>query len=294
MDNGITVNAYAKINLALDVLGRRDDGYHNLRMVMQSVSFCDILTLRKSRSGRHTITTEGGKCAGLPVGSRNLALLAAELFFARAGIQDVSLDITLDKRIPVCAGLGGGSSDAAAVLLALRGEFAPELPIETLLEWALELGSDVPFCVLGGTALAGGRGEALTPLPPLPPCHIVLCKPPVPVSTRKAFEMIDKVKISRRPDIAGLRAALSREDLPGAARYMYNVFEDTLTEKHRDIRAIHSALLDFGALGAVMSGTGPTVLGVFSDGQAARAARDELSKTFAETYLCESRASYKS
>lgn len=282
----ITEPARAKINLALDVLRRREDGYHDLCMVTQTVSLCDTLTLRPSDTGQHNLSYAGRPAVSLPSDERNLALAAVRLFLYRIGREDLHFQVTLDKRIPVCAGLGGGSADAAAVLRALRTLLALELPDDTLLEWALELGSDVPCCLAGGTLLAEGRGERLTALAPLPLCHIVLCKPPISVSTKEAFALLDKHKYRFRPDIPRLREALERGDVREAAQYIYNVFEEPAVRRYRVLHDIRSELIRHNALGAVMSGSGPTMLGIYATEEDARAAYATLKPEFMETFLC--------
>ena len=198
------------------------------------------------------------------------------------------MDIAIQKRIPVCAGLAGGSSDAAAVLRALNECTGAGLSPEQLAKIGEQVGSDVPYCVVGGTALAEGRGEVLTPLPPLPPCHVAVCKPPFPISTPQLFARVDTRKIVRRPDTQGLIAALGRGDLPDAARRMYNVFEDVLEPRRRaQIDAIKAQLIDCGALGASMTGSGPTVFGLFLDESAARRAVQALDGQYREVFLAQ-------
>ena len=273
--------AYAKLNLTLDILGRREDGYHNLQMVMQSISLSDTLTITPG-SGRMDTNL-----SYLPSDERNLAQLAAAAF-RRATGQDCQVDISIDKHIPVCAGMAGGSSDAAAVLRALNQLTGAGLTPEQLAKIGAAVGSDVPYCVLGGTALAEGRGEVLQALPPLPACHVVVCKPPFPISTPQLFARVDVKKIVRRPDTRGLIAALERGDLADAARRMYNVFEDVLEPRRRsEIDAIKSVLIDCGALGASMTGSGPTVFGLFDNAQAARQAQQRLSEQYREVFLAE-------
>ena len=273
--------AYAKLNLTLDILGRRKDGYHNLQMVMQSISLSDTLIITPG-SGRMDTNL-----SYLPSDGRNLAQRAAAAF-CRATGQDCQVDISIDKRIPVCAGMAGGSSDAAAVLRALNQLTGAGLSPEQLARIGEEVGSDVPYCVVGGTALAEGRGEALTTLPALPACHVVVCKPPFPISTPQLFARVDVKKIVRRPDTRGLIAALERGDLADVARRMYNVFEDVLEPRRRsEIDAIKSVLIDCGALGASMTGSGPTVFGLFDNAQAARQAQQRLSEQYREVFLAE-------
>ena len=277
------VSAFAKLNLTLDVLGAREDGYHELRMVMQSVSLHDTITLETGTGRGLTVETDK---EFLPTDERNLAAAAALRFCEATGVDLGGLSLRIEKRIPVCAGMAGGSTDAAAVLRALNQMTGVNLPVEQLAEIGERVGSDVPYCVLGGTALAQGRGGRPTPLPPLPKCHVVLCKPAFPVSTPELFGRIDSVKLRCRPDTAGMLEALERQDLEGVARRLYNVFEDVLPErKAAEIASIRNSLIQFGALGACMSGTGPTVFGIFDDPAAAHAAWEELSVSYRDTFL---------
>lgn len=272
-------HACAKLNLSLDVLGRTGDGYHDLRMVMQSVAFGDDLDVELTEDGSFSIAP--GR-SYIPADGRNLAVRAAMLFLEGTGL---GARIQTVKRTPVCAGMGGGSSDAAAVLRVLnRLTGATKSPAE-LCAMAQRIGSDVPFCVLGGTMLAEGRGERLTPLPPLPDCAIVVCKPPFAISTPELFGRVDGRKSRLHPDTAGLTGALENGDLPGVARRMYNVFEDVLDRRQDAVGAIKSELLGAGALGAAMTGTGSAVFGVFDDEAAARAAFDALSPRWRECWL---------
>lgn len=222
----------------------------------------------------------------LPQDGRNLAQLAAQAFREATG-SDLQVDISIDKHIPVCAGMAGGSSDAAAVLRAMDAMTGAGLSPERLAEIGQAVGSDVPYCVIGGTALAEGRGELLTPLPSLPPCHVVVCKPPFPISTPQLFSRVDVRKIVRRPDTAGLLAALEAGDLVEVARRMYNVFEDVLEPRRQnEICAIKAALIDCGALGASMTGSGPTVFGLFDDLGAAQTAYEQLRGSYQDVFLC--------
>lgn len=275
------VQAYAKLNLSLDILRRREDGYHDLQMVMQSISLADTLTITPGAGRMDT------NLSYLPADGRNLAQAAAAAFRAATGL-DIQVDIAIQKHIPVCAGLAGGSSDAAAVLRALNEHTGAGLSPERLAKIGEAVGSDVPYCVLGGTALAEGRGEVLTPLSPLPPCHVAVCKPPFPISTPQLFARVDTKKITRRPDTQGLIAALGRGDLPDVARRMYNVFEDVLEPRRRaQIDAIKAQLIDCGALGASMTGSGPTVFGLFLDESAARRAVKALQEQYREVFLAQ-------
>lgn len=272
-------SAPAKLNLSLDVLKKSPDGYHDMRMVMQSVTFGDELDVELTDDG--TFSIDPGQ-SYLPADDRNLAMRAAKLFLRGTGL---GARIRTVKRIPVCAGMGGGSSDAAAVLRALNKLTGANKTPAELCAMAEEIGSDVPFCVMGGTMLAEGRGQILTPLPPLPACSIVVCKPSFAISTPELFGRIDRRKSRLRPDTAGLTTALEQGDLSGAARRMFNVFEDVLDRRQSAILSIKSSLLDLGAVGAAMTGTGSAVFGVFDDGDLAAAARDELASQYRECWL---------
>ena len=281
----LEVRAYAKLNLALDVLGRRADGYHEMRMVMQSVTLSDRIRLETGTGRPLRMTTDLGF---LPSNEKNLAAVAALRLCEAAGVSSEGLAIDLWKTIPVCAGLAGGSADAAAVLRGLNRLMRLGLSSAELAEIGARVGSDVPYCVRGGTALAEGRGERLTPLPPLPRCHVVLCKPAFSVSTPDLFERLDGVRLRRRPDTLGLLGALEAGDLAGVARRMYNVFEDALPPRRAgEIGEIRNSLIQYGALGASMSGTGPTVFGLFRDASAARHACSALRETYRETFLAQ-------
>ena len=271
--------AYAKLNLSLDVLGKKDDGYHDLRMVMQSVEFGDDLDIELTQDGSFHL--DAGK-PYLPGDDRNLSMRAARLFLADTGL---GVRIRTVKRTPVCAGMGGGSSDAAAVLRALNKLTGSRRSHAELCEMGLRIGSDVPFCIRGGTALAEGRGEILTPLPPLPDCSIVICKPDFAISTPELFGRIDARKSRIRPDTPGIRAALENGDLPGVARRMYNVFEDVLSRRQSEIFDIKSELLSRGAMSAVMTGTGSAVFGLFDTPEAASLAYRALSARYKECFL---------
>ena len=279
------VQARAKLNLTLDVLGKRPDGYHDLKMVMQSITLADDLTLEDNGTGEIRVRSN---LSFLPGGEKNLAVKAALCFYRTLGREPRGLDISLDKRVPVCAGMAGGSSYAAAVLRALNQMEGQPFSREELARVGEQVGSDVPYCVLGCTALAEGRGERLTPLPALPQCWVVVCKPDFPISTPELFARIDGCKVRRRPDTDGVLAALEAGDLPEVARRMYNVFEDVLPERQRArVADIKNTLIQQGALGANMSGTGPTAFGLFEREEAAKAAFELLSQHYKETFLAQ-------
>ena len=277
------LSAYAKINLTLDILRKREDGYHDLQMVMQSVTLADALTVTPARGAAGAAVTD---LHFLPTGGKNLAQMAAAAFRQATGLGG-EVDVSIRKHIPVCAGLAGGSADAAAVLCAMNELAGAGLSRAELAKIGERVGSDVPFCVTGGTALAEGRGERLTPLSPLPPCHIVICKPPFSISTPQLFSRVNVRKIVRRPDTAGVAAALEAGDLAGVARRMYNVFEDVLEPRRLAvIREIEGVLIDCGALGASMSGSGPSVFGLFGGEAQAREAKARLEESWRDVFLC--------
>lgn len=279
------VQARAKLNLTLDVLGKRPDGYHDLRMIMQSIDLADALTLAENGETELRVRTN---LHFLPNNEKNLAAQAALRWWEARGEEEPprGLDITIEKHIPVCAGMGGGSSDAAAVLRALNEMEGARLSLEELAGIGARVGSDVPYCVLGGTALAEGRGEILTPLPTLPRCWVVLCKPEFSISTPALFAKIDSVKLRCRPDTQGMIAALEAGDLVEVARRMYNVFEDALPDRQRArVNDIKNVLIQCGALGASMSGTGPTAFGLFDGEDCAREAQKQLMEFGGEVFL---------
>ena len=279
------VKALAKLNLSLDVLGKRPDGYHDMKMVMQSITLCDTITVEDNGGQGIRVSSNVGF---LPTNEKNLAVAAALRFYESLGRDPRGIDLTLDKSIPVCAGMAGGSSDAAAVLRALNEMEGKPYGLMELAKVGEKVGSDVPYCVLGTTALAEGRGEVLTTLPALPKCWVVVCKPDFPVSTPELFGKIDRCKVRCRPDTEGIMSALEAGDLEGVARRMYNVFEDVLPERQRArVLDIKNTLIQCGALGANMSGTGPTAFGLFRDENAAKIAYEQLKEQYQETYLAQ-------
>ena len=279
----MTQKASAKVNLALDILGRREDGYHDMYMVMQSISLCDTVSVREVDAGFELHT--GGDF--IAAGKKTLEQRAAEAFFERTGRPMPGLEVTLEKVTPAYAGLGGGSADVAALLRILRDAYAPDLPTEELEKIGFTVGSDMPFCVRGGTALAEGRGEILTDLKPLPACWFVLCKPDFGIPTPTLFARVDGSELKRRPDIAGMKAALDAEDLEGAVSRLGNVFEEVLPEEYHEVFRIKGKLLELGAMNAAMSGSGPTVFGIFRDRQAAENAWKTLKRQYEQSYLAQ-------
>ena len=270
----IRLKAYGKINLGLDVLGRREDGYHEVRMIMQSVRIYDDLTLKKSREPGIRVTTNR---SFLPTGEGNLVYKAAKILIDVCGIKEGIL-IDLKKFLPVAAGMAGGSSDAAAVLCGMNQLFSLGLTQEKLMEYGLRVGADVPFCIMRGTVLAEGIGEVLKPLPAPPPCHVLLAKPAVSVSTKTVYEQIDQRTITAHPDIDGMISAISAQDLKGLAGTLGNVLELVTGELYPQIGEIERFMKEKGALGAIMSGSGPTVFGLFEDDADAQKAYTSLKE----------------
>lgn len=278
-----TEPAYAKLNLSLDILGRRPDGYHDMRMVMQSIDLLDEVSVAFREEPGLAVSTD---LPYLPRGDGNIAAKAAARFFEETGLAMRGMSIDIRKHIPVCAGMAGGSSDGAAVLRILGRVCAPELSRARLEEIGELVGSDVPYCVRGGTVLAEGRGERLTDLPGLPSCFLVVCKPSCSISTPELFAQVRTKKLRCHPDTAGMIGALEAGDLEGVAHRLYNVFEDVLPRRYAQVFEIKSALLSLGAMAASMTGSGPTVFGIFRDEERAAAARKALERQFSAVFLC--------
>ncbi len=267
--------AYAKLNLTLDVTAKREDGYHDMVMVMQTVSVTDSITVEETEGSGIRV-----KCnyRYVPTDERNLAVRAAKVILNAAGEEDRGILIRMEKSIPVGAGMAGGSADAAAVLRGVNRLLGGKYGRRELEKQAEEIGSDVPFCIAGGTALARGRGEILEDLEPMPDCHIVICKPGFSISTPELFRKLDQAGMKRHPDTEGTLAALRKGDLRALAIRMYNVFEEVNDRRMRSEAEIKGVMLDYGALGAIMTGTGSAVFGVYTDGNAAQNCAAELRK----------------
>ena len=272
MEHTLTLKALAKINLGLDVLGRRDNGYHDVRMVMQTIYLYDNVTLTRIEEPRIQGETN---LSYLPVDKNNIAYKAAKLLIDEFGIQE-GVHIKLEKRIPVAAGMAGGSSNAAAVLVGMNRMFDLGLSQSELMERGVSLGADVPYCVMRGTALAEGIGEELSSLPPMPKCYILVAKPAISVSTKWVYETLDAKEIVEHPDIDGLLQGLKEQDLSKIASSMGNVLESVTIEKFPIIETIKDAMKEAGALNAMMSGSGPTVFGIFDNRKVAKEAWHKL------------------
>lgn len=259
----ITRNAHAKINLALDVTGRREDGYHLVRMIMQEIGLCDTLTVRTREDGKGDLTLHVGD-ADLSAGEDNLICKAARVMMSELGIRD-SLDIDLVKRIPIAAGLAGGSTDAAAVFLALRDLYAPQMTDIRLQELALPLGADIPYCITGGTKLSEGIGEILTELPSLPAWPMILVKPAVGVNTGQVYRALDALESYAHPDVDGMIRAIGEKDLKKTASLCSNVLELVTGQMVPVIGQVEEFFLQEGAVTARMSGSGPSVFAIYEN-----------------------------
>jgi len=273
--NEITLLAFGKINLSLDIVGLREDGYHLMDMVMQSVSLADRVTIR--RSDQISVTAD----SGISANECNTAFKAAKAFFEETDISG-GCEITVEKQIPSEAGMGGGSADAAAVLIGLDQMYGTDLETEKLIEMGLKVGADVPFCLVGGTALVQGIGERVTPCAPMPDCHILLVKPPFGISTGAAFRHFDEVGVKCHPDNPALLRAMEAGSLSAMSGFMANVLEESAASD--DIEAIREAISAAGAEAALMTGSGSVVFGLFSNKARASAAKEVLSR-FGSTFL---------
>ena len=258
----ILEKAYAKINLTLDVTGKLPNGYHSVKMVMQSVELHDDVILSEGSQDGIKIKTN---LKFLPNDNTNLAVKAANAFFEYTNIKNPSLEIELVKRIPVAAGLAGGSSNAAAVLRGLNKMYNTNLSIDTLCEIGVKIGADVPYCIRGGSMLAEGIGEILTPLAKMPECFVVICKPDFSVVTAKIYARMNGGDLPVHPDTNGMIDALEKADYSGICHRLYNVMEEVTGSDHEEISIIEDIMLECGCDGTVMSGSGPTVFGLFSD-----------------------------
>ncbi len=267
--DSIWINAPAKINLALDVIGCRPDGYHDVRMIMQSIRLFDRLTIEKNDDHNISLRTN---LEFLPSDENNLVYCAAKLLIDEFSLPGVSIE--LSKRIPVAAGMAGGSTDAASCLLAINELFELGLTNEELMKRGVTLGADIPYCILKGTALSEGIGDILTPLTPAPGCYLLVAKPNIHVSTKYVYTNLVLNEKTNHPDIDGMMGAISDGNLDDMCGFMSNVLEDVTIKKHPEIRTIKETMLKHGAKGSLMSGSGPTVFGVFDDKDAAENAKD--------------------
>ena len=270
----LSLKAYGKINLGLDVLRRREDGYHDVRMIMQTVGIFDRVDLIWKEEPGIQVETN---LYYLPTNENNLVYKAAKLLMDEFQVQE-GLLVRLRKFIPVAAGMAGGSSDAAAVLFGVNKMFRLGLTTEELMERGVKIGADVPYCILRGTALSEGIGEVLTSLPPVPQCQVLVAKPGINVSTKFVYENLhaNDLRPEQHPDIDGMIRAIKAQDLQGIADKLGNVLETVTGKEYPVIQEIKDKMLEFGAIGSLMSGSGPTVFGLFTNPKAAQQAYEEL------------------
>lgn len=279
----IRMNARAKINITLDAIRKREDGYHDLRMIMQTVNLCDNIFIKKTETG--VIEMKCGT-SWLPCDERNLMYRAAAALKEKCKINS-GIYMELVKNIPIAAGLAGGSSDCAAVLVGMNRIFELGLTDTELMEIGKELGADVPYCIMRGTALAEGIGERLTPLAPFPNCFILLAKPPISVSTASVFGALKVNELEKHPDTELVLDLIKKNDLKAVSENMSNVLESVTVEQYPIIADIKAAMLENGALGSIMSGSGPTVFGIFESYESGLKALKAVRRKFRikEIYL---------
>lgn len=272
--NQITRKAYAKINLGLDVLRRRPDGYHEVKMIMQTVGIYDVLTFGKKAEAGILLTVNNEE---LPCDKNNLIYKAAEIVMQAYDIKE-GVKIELEKNIPIAAGMAGGSTDAAAVFHGLKELFTLPMDVEEMKKLGVKIGADVPYCIVGGTALSEGIGEILTELPAPPKAYLVIAKPDINVSTKFVYENLHADTLIYHPDIDGMVEALQQEDLKGITDRLGNVLETVTIKEYPIITQIKELLKEKGAENALMSGSGPTVFGIFTDENMAQSALEEIKK----------------
>lgn len=274
--------APAKINLSLDITGRRPDGYHTLQMVMQSVSLYDKISVASTTTGTVEVCCNDDK---IPCDDGNTVLCATKAFFAKTGIpRNNGLRFQINKQIPQQAGLGGGSADAAAALKLLDSVYHTHLTLDQLCDIGLSVGADVPFCLTGGTALVQGIGEKLQQITPMPPCEIVICRPPVGISTKEAYAAFDVKGCSLTHYSRQMLDALSTGNLSKIGNSLGNVFE--VIDVPQDVLDVEKVMLSFGSLGACMTGSGSAVFGLFDNFSKASSCRDYLLRRYSSAFLC--------
>ncbi len=274
MYDSIRLKARAKINLGLDVLGKRPDGYHDVRMVMQTVGIYDRLIIKRIPEEDIRIVSN---LAFLPLNENNLIYKAVRMLKEEYGFKG-GVEVDLNKFIPVAAGMAGGSTDAASTMFGINRLFNLNMSMDRMMELGVKLGADVPYCIMRGTALAEGIGEKLTRLTPMPHCWLLVAKPPINVSTKLVYENLDMSEVVKHPDIDGIIAAIEAQDVAGIAAKMGNVLEQVTIPLYPVIDVIKQDMMEHGALNAMMSGSGPTVFGIFPDEQTALACQTFLKE----------------
>ena len=275
--------AYAKINLTLDVLGKRPDGYHDIKTIMQTVSIRDDIEIDIGTQQEWSLSCDK---SDIPTDQRNLAWKAAELFFRTTGMDPDGIAIRITKRIPMEAGLAGGSADAAAVLRALNAHYGYPFSLPALAELGASIGSDVPFCVVCGTAVAEGRGEKLRILPNMPECFFVVCKPEFSVSTPELYQQIDSCVVGKRPDHQAMETAIFTGDIGKVAENLYNVFDPIVTKDHLEINYIKSIFNSYGSLGQQMTGSGSAVFAIVDSFEFAAVICNMLRDNYPQVFIC--------
>ena len=278
----LTEGAFAKINLTLDVLGKRPDGYHDISSVMQTISIRDDVEIRFPEEAGWRIVCDR---EDIPTDETNLAWKAAECFYRNLGGRPEGLEIRLTKRIPSQAGLAGGSADAAAVLRALNRQHDYPLSVYALSELGAQVGSDVPFCVLCGTALVEGRGDRLTKLADAPEMFYVVCKPQLSFSTPELYRKLDETPVTAHPDAQQMRSALLSGDLEAVGKALGNVFEEAVSPENPEINYIRSIMMTYGAYGAQMTGSGSAVFGLFDSFEYAAVACTMLKENYPDVFI---------
>ena len=274
--------AYAKLNLTLDVIGKREDGYHDIKSVMQAISLRDDIEIDLGTGEPWRILCDKDH---IPTDEYNLAWKAAKLFFDATGKDPNGLEIRITKRIPVEAGLGGGSADAAAVLRALNRHYDMPLSLPALAELGGQIGSDIPFCVLCGTAMVEGRGDRIRRLPDLPDCIFVVCKPDFSSSTAELYRKLDEKTIGKHPDHQAMESALLAGDLEKVVTNVYNVFDPVVTEEHLELNYIKSVMNSYGAVGLQMTGSGSAVFGICGNFENAAVICNMLKDNYPQVYI---------
>lgn len=268
MAQPLELKAYAKVNLGIDVIGKRPDGYHEVRMIMQTVKLYDRITMEKNDSGNIILSTN---LPYLPVNEKNLVYRAIDMIRNAYGITD-GVTASIVKRIPIAAGMAGGSSDAAAAFVGMNQLFHLGITQQELMDYGVKLGADIPYCIMRGTALSEGIGEILTPLPPIPNCWFLIVKPTFSMSTKFVYENLYLDEIAVHPDIDGMKEALYQRDLIGVTDRMENVLEQVTKKHYPAIGEIKDIMRKEGALNALMSGSGSTVFGIFKSKETAEKA----------------------
>lgn len=280
--NSISLKSRAKINLSIDVIGKREDGYHIVEMIMQTIDLYDDIKLKELEEDNITIKSE---CSYIPLNEDNIVYKAAKLIKEKMDIKK-GIEIFIKKNIPVAAGMAGGSSNAAAVLVGLNELWKLCLSKDELRDLGLKLGADVPFCIEGGTALAEGIGEKLTYIKGInKDVNILVCKPDIFVSTKEVYQSLDIKNIEKRPDNKLLIEKLKNDDIVSVSNNMVNVLEEVTSKKYSDIKVIEDIIAKNGAMGTMMSGSGPTVFGFFDNEEKAKRARVELLENYSQVYV---------